>query len=127
MAGSTIQLLHGNFVATVMLCQGMAEQMLASHLAIGIDAKPPPKRVRFDQTLERCLDEGVISKRDAEDLDRLMSLRNPPSHYRGINDESNLERWAIDARITVREHPLADASFAIAATRKRRQGMALPG
>lgn len=104
---------HGNFVATVMLCQGMAEHMLASHLAMGMDAKPLPKKVRFEQTLKRCLDEGVISKRDAEDLDRLMSLRNPLSNYRNVNDEANLERRAIDTRMPAREHLISDATFAI--------------
>lgn len=104
---------HGNFVATVMLCQGMAEHMLASRLAMGMDAKPLPKKVRFEQTLKRCQDEGVISERDAEDLERLMSLRNPLSHYRDVNDESNLERRAIHTQKQAREHLVSDATFAI--------------
>lgn len=104
---------HGNFVATVMLCQGMAEHMLASHLAMGMDAKPLPERVHFKVTLKRCLDEGVIAQRDYEDLDRLMSLRNPLSHYRDVNDKSNLERRAIDTQMPAREHMLSDATFAI--------------
>lgn len=104
---------HGNFVATVMLCQGLAEHMLAAHVATGLDAKPLPKRVRFDQTLDRCLEEGVISARDAEDLTRLMSLRNPLSHYQDVNDPTNLSRRALDARMPAREHLLQDATFAI--------------
>lgn len=105
---------HGNFVATVMLCQGMAEHMLASHLAMGMDAKPLPERINFKATLKRCMAEGVISHRDAQDLERLMSLRNPLSHYREVNDKSNLDRRAIDTQMPAREHLLSDATFAIA-------------
>ncbi|MGV3569876.1 MAG: hypothetical protein ACO1PB_04690 [Ramlibacter sp.] len=104
---------QGNFVATVMLCQGMAEHMLAAHLAMGLSAKPLPARVEFRQTLTRCVDDGVISKEDAEDLRRLMALRNPLSHYRDINDESNLSRRTLDAQVPARQHLLNDATFAI--------------
>lgn len=52
-------------------------------------------KARFEQTLKRFQDEGVISQREAEDLERLMSLRNPLSHYRDVNDESNLESRAV--------------------------------
>jgi len=104
---------HGNFVATVMLCQGMAEHMLASHLAMGMDSKPLPRKIRFEQTLKRCQDEGVISQREAEDLERLLSLRNPLSHYRDVNDEANLDRRAIHTQMPAREHLVSDATFAI--------------
>lgn len=104
---------HGNFVATVMLCQGMAEHMLASHLAMGMDAKPLPERIHFKATLKRCLDGEVLSQRDVEDLDRLMSLRNPLSHYRDVSDKSNVERRSTDSQRPAREHLLSDATFAI--------------
>ena len=38
---------HGNFVATVLLCQGLAEQVLAAHLAIGIHGEEIPNRISF--------------------------------------------------------------------------------
>jgi hypothetical protein len=104
---------HGNFVATVMLCQGMAEHMLASHVECGLDAPPLPPNVGFRQTLKRCRTEGIITARDAEDLERLMSLRNPLSHYRPVDDSANLERRAIDTQVPAREHLLQDATFAI--------------
>lgn len=104
---------QGNFVATVMLCQGMAEHMLASHLAMGVDAEPLRPKIRFDQTLKRCLADGVICDRDAEDFERLMALRNPLSHYRGVDDASNVDRRALDTRMPAREHLLNDATFAI--------------
>ena len=38
---------HGNFVAPVLLCQGLAEQVLAAHLAIGIHGEEIPNRISF--------------------------------------------------------------------------------
>lgn len=104
---------HGNFVATVMLCQGMVEHMLAAHLAMGLSSKPLPEKIKFPETLRRCLADGVISGREAEDLRRLMQLRNPLSHYRDINDESNLSRRSLDTLTPAQEHLLTDATFAI--------------
>lgn len=104
---------HGNFVATVMLCQGMAEHMLAAHLAMGLDAKPLPSKIAFSDTLRRCVEDGVISESEAEDLKRLMSLRNPLSHYRGVEDIENIERRALESQMPARAHHLIDATFAI--------------
>lgn len=104
---------HGNFVATVMLCQGMAEQMLAAHLAMGLSSQPLAEKIKFPETLRRCLADGVISESDAEDLRRLMRLRNPLSHYRDINDESSLSRRTLDTLTPAQEHLLNDATFAI--------------
>lgn len=104
---------HGNFIAVVMLCQGLAEHVLASHLSMGLDATPLPIRVQFKDTLKRSVDDGVISEEFAEDLRKLMSLRNPLSHYRDVNDASNLFRRAIDTAVPPHEHLLNDATFAI--------------
>jgi hypothetical protein len=104
---------HGNFVATIMLCQGMAEHMLAAHLAMGLSAEELPERIKFSETLRRCVEDGVIAGRDAEDLRTLMGFRNPLSHYRDVNDPSNIERRALDTRMSAREHLLNDATFAI--------------
>ncbi len=104
---------HGNFVAVVMLCQGLAEHMLAAHLAMGLSSEPLPAKVAFQETLRRCVAKGVIDERFAESLRRLMSLRNPLSHYRDINDESNLSRRIIDSQSPANEHLLADGTFAV--------------
>src|ERR1700730_14050610 len=40
---------HGNYVATVMLCQGLAEHMLAAHLALGINGEELPNRILFQE------------------------------------------------------------------------------
>jgi len=106
--------IHGNFVATVMLCQGLAEHVLASHLSLELDAEPLPPRIAFKETLARCLTKGVIVEDDAEALRRLMALRNPLAHFRGIDDPANLSRRAIDSRQSAQSHLFTDASFAIA-------------
>lgn len=101
---------HGNFVATVMLCQGLAEHVLAGHIAMG---EPLPPRIGFQETLRRCVDRRVITERHAGDLRKLMSSRNPLSHYRDLDDATHLARRAFEAGIAVHEHLLADATFAI--------------
>ena len=69
--------IHGNFVATVLMCQGLAEHLLGSFLqAAGlIDDFPKRKRVSFTETLQCCQERNVLSDRDATDLRRLMQRR----------------------------------------------------
>jgi len=104
---------HGNFVATILLCQGLVEQLLAAYLHAGLLVGDIPERVQFRETLRRCREHDVISDDDVKDLERLMGLRNPLSHFRHVDDASNLERRSIDGG----EHPdeliRRDANFAI--------------
>lgn len=104
---------HGNFIATVMLCQGLAEHVLASHLSMRIGGKPLPSRLQFKDTLKRSVDDRVITEKFANDLRTLMSLRNPLSHFRDINDPSSLYRRAMDGASYPQVHLLHDATFAI--------------
>lgn len=106
--------IHGNFVATVLLSQGLAEHMLASYLALGVNAEILPDRIGFQETLKRCLARSIISETDAADLRRLMSLRNPLSHYRSVDDPASLTRRVIDEQLGADEHLRRDATFAIA-------------
>jgi hypothetical protein len=55
----------------------------------------------------------VISDRDATDLLRLMDLRNPLSHFRDLNDPTNLSRRALSTMEPAEEHLRRDAIFAI--------------
>jgi hypothetical protein len=105
---------HGNYVATIMLCQGLAEHVLAAELALELNDEKIPKKIRFDQTVDRCLARGYITKQLRDDLERLMGLRNPLSHYRSIDDESNLSRRTVESGIPAVEHLSVDATFAIA-------------
>jgi hypothetical protein len=57
--------IHGNYIATVVLCQGMAEHLLAAQLELGLAGESLPTRVRFEDTLDRCVRRKVISVDDA--------------------------------------------------------------
>lgn len=104
---------HGNFVATVLLCQSLAEHTLAAHLSLGLNAEELPARISFHETLDRCVAKDEITPEDAANLRRLMALRNPLSHYRSVDDPSNLSRRAVDTRLPAQAHLLNDATFAI--------------
>lgn len=43
----------------------------------------------------------------------LMELRNPLSHFRNIEDPSNLSRRAVESSLPAEVHLLQDATFAI--------------
>jgi hypothetical protein len=105
--------IHGNYVATVLLCQGLAEHILAAHLSLAINGEEIPERISFRETLSRCVAKELITQKDVEDLQRLMGLRNPLSHFRGIDDPSNLSRRALNTGLSAESHLQNDASFAI--------------
>ncbi|XOK10752.1 hypothetical protein ACI6PO_10560 [Agrobacterium tumefaciens] len=105
--------IHGNYIATVMLCQGLAEHLLASFLELGLEEERLPAKVPFRTTLQRCLQRGIIIDADAKDFERLTQLRNPLSHYRNIDDPSNLTRRVVDSQLPAIEHLRGDASFAL--------------
>ena len=104
---------HGNFVATVLLCQGMVEQLLAAYLHAGLLVDEIPERIQFRETLRLCRERDVISDVDVKDLEKLMGLRNPLSHFRHVDDASNLDRRSLnggaDPDVLIRR----DADFAI--------------
>jgi hypothetical protein len=105
--------IHGNFTATVMLCQGVAEHLLASFLYSALLLDDLPDRITFADTLRRCQERKVISNEDGRDLRRLIELRNPLSHFRNINDPANLSRRAMATMQPAEDHLRADATFAI--------------
>lgn len=103
--------IHGNYVAVVMLCQGLAEHVLAGHFSLRPGTLPP--RISFRETLDRCGESGVLGESDICDLIRLMDIRNPLSHFRDINDPANLSRRVMETSISAESHLFADATFAI--------------
>ena len=105
--------IHGNYMATVLLSQSLAEQMLAAHLALAGDFGVQSRRPAFRETLNLCLIQGVLSEADGDELSKLMELRNPLSHYRGLQDPSNLSRRVISTMRSAESHLLSDATFAI--------------
>lgn len=105
--------IHGNFAATVLICQGLAEHLLGSFLHAALLIDDFPKRVSFAETVRRCQERNVISDLDATDLRRLMNLRNPLSHFREINDPASLSGRVLSTMEPAQEHLRRDASFAI--------------
>ncbi len=103
---------HGNFAATILLCQSLVENLLAAFLHAGLMMDLPP-RIAFSDTLKRCRDRNLISGQDSSDLERLMGLRNPLSHFRTVADGQNLDRRAITAGLRSEALIEQDAWFAI--------------
>lgn len=104
---------HGNYVATILLCQGLVEHLLAAYLHAGLLVDDIPDRIQFADTLRRCRAREVISDEDVTDLRRMMALRNPLSHFRHVDDGSNLDRRSIDESRSADDLLRQDAVFAI--------------
>jgi len=104
---------HGNFVATILLCQGLAEHLLAAYLHAGVLVDNIPERIQFADTLRRCRERDVISDQDVTDLRHMMELRNPLSHFRHVDDGNNLDRRTIDTGVSAEELLRRDAIFSI--------------
>jgi hypothetical protein len=105
--------IQGNYTATVMLCQGLAEHILAAYLTAGLLIDDLPNRISFSETLRHCVDREVLSEQDANDLRRLAGLRNPLSHFRSLDDPSNLSRRVLDTMEAAEGHLQRDANYAI--------------
>lgn len=103
---------HGNYVATVLLCQSLVENLLAGFLHGGLMDELPP-RIQFDETLGRCRVNGLLTDEDVTDLKKLASLRNPLTHFRHVNDAHNLDRRSIATGRLAGEILSADAWFAV--------------
>ena len=108
--------IHGNFAATVLLCQAMVEHTLAGFIEGGLLVGDLPQRISFSETLRRCKEFAVVSDETAAELERLMSLRNPLSHFRGINDPASLSGRVMMTLEPAEAHLRRDATFAIGLT-----------
>ena len=104
---------HGNYVATILLCQGLVEHLLAAYLHAGLLVDDIPDRIQFADTLRRCREREVVSDEDVTDLRRMMALRNPLSHFRHVDDGSNLDRRSIDESRSADDLLRHDAIFSI--------------
>lgn len=105
--------IHGLDVGTVVLCQGLMEHLLAAFLQTTWLSEELPVRISFAETLRRCKALEVLSEGDEADLRRLMLLRNPLSHFRGLDDPSSLSARVLDTMLPHQEHLSRDANFAI--------------
>jgi hypothetical protein len=104
---------HGNYLATVLLCQSLIENLLAAFLHGGLMMDDLPPRVTFMETLNRCRERKLITEQDADDLERLMSLRNPLTHFRTLGDAQNLDCRAMTDGLPSEALIQRDAWFAI--------------
>ena len=66
---------HGNYVATVLLCQSLLENLLSAFLQGGLLNELPP-RIQFDETLKWCREAGILTDEDVTKLKALVALRN---------------------------------------------------
>lgn len=103
----------GNYIATVLLCQGLAEHILAANLAARLDGPDIPPWVKFEKTLKLAVERHTIDADLAADLKKLMTLRNPLSHYKPIAHPENISTRALDSGVPARTLLLQDATFAI--------------
>lgn len=114
----------GNFLTTVVLSQGLIENLLGGHLILddvfreihahaGRASKPLGERPRLEHLLAHASEAGVLTAKDLENINRLVSLRNPLLHFRGIDDPANLTRRAMDSGVCSEEIMFNDARFAI--------------
>jgi hypothetical protein len=102
---------NGNFIATILLCQSLIENLLAAFLHAASEALPD--KIQFHETLRRCKAKGFLSAEDGGELERLVALRNPLMHFRDVNDGSNLMRRSIQASVPPEDLLEEDAFFAI--------------
>src|SRR3546814_3198416 len=78
-----------------------------------LDEEPLPPKVIFAETLRRCQERSVISEQDVKDLRKLMTLRNPLSHFRANDDPATLMQRVLQTRQSPQSHLLRDTTFAI--------------
>lgn len=107
---------HGNFAATVLLCLGLVEHLLAAYLHAGLLIDDIPDRIPFRETLRLCRERDVISDQDVAHLQKLMALRNPLSHFRHVDDGGNLDRRSLYFGQHATDLMRHDAVFAIGLT-----------
>jgi len=55
---------HGNFAATILLCQSLVENLRAAVLHASLMKEDLPPRIAFRDTLKRCQDRNLISGQD---------------------------------------------------------------
>lgn len=103
---------NGNYAATVILCQAMAENLLAA--VLGMDGTDVPNRINFAETLSICESKGYISLHDRAELKKLGTLRNPLAHFRSMDDPTHVDRRSMEAKAHFGEILERDAFFAIA-------------
>jgi hypothetical protein len=105
--------INGHFVATVLLSQGLMEHLLASELEMRLDPVLVPPKATGKAIRKLSRDSGVITADEDRELERLASLRNPLTHYRGANDPQHIDQQAMQQRTHSESILERDAVFAV--------------
>lgn len=108
--------INGHFVATVLLCQGLMENLLASELQARIDSISLPGKATAKAIRRESLKAGLISAAEERDLELLELLRNPLIHYREANDPEHIDQQASTERTHGETILERNAQFAIVLT-----------
>lgn len=87
--------INGHFVATVLLCQGLMEHLLASAMALQLDPPSLPNHASARTIRKRSRESGLITEAEERELERLEGLRNPLTHYRDANDPEHIDQQAM--------------------------------
>ena len=102
---------HGNYIATVVLCQAFVEHLVAA--AIYMEGENLPDRVKFSVVLEHSVNSGRVSEYDGAEITRLMHIRNPLSHFRKPFEAGDAMARVASGRRPLRQLVKDDAEFAI--------------
>jgi hypothetical protein len=105
--------IYGNYVGVILLCQALVENLLAAFLHASLLGGDLPPMVSLRETLKRCRSGGLVTDEDCRDLERLMGLRNPLSHFRPVDDDQNIDRRALASDLRSDDLLQRDAWFAI--------------
>ena len=114
----------GAYLSVILLSQALVENLLGAHLVLtklsqSIHTGAPyersvvPERPALERVLNQCEALWMLSSEEIKSIRRLRGIRNPLTHYRSIDDPTNIERRAMDGEL----HPFTimegDARFAI--------------
>lgn len=108
--------INGHFIATVLLCQGLMEHLLASDLEGRLDPVELPPRATAKTIRAKAKEVGLISDEEEQDLERLEGLRNPLTHYRHANHPEHIDRQSLTEGVQSRKILERNAIYAISLT-----------
>ena len=102
---------YGNFLATIVLAQSFAENLLGSHLRIQEGIKPVhgilprqsgnlSSRPSVREILIKSVEDGLIAGAMKDRIEKLIGLRNPLLHHRDVNDKTHIMRRSMNEDAT---------------------------
>lgn len=105
--------INGHFVATVLLCQGMMEHLLASDMEMQLDPVSIPPKASAKMIRQRSREVGLITPDEERELELLERMRNPLTHHRKVNDPEHIDQQALQENAHSNDIIERNAVFAI--------------